>query len=275
MKLWPAACFIGGMSSQAKLSVIFILLTAPIFPAQAERDLSVYEIKPAIDGPIIGVTAIAASLAYLSSDRWIHRRCPCDPNEVNAFDRSAIGNSNATLDTLSDITLGAAIFGPPILDFIDLGFSREFKQDMWVYVETFSVNSFFTTFAKYTAERPLTRTYAGDPALVNSPGGYRSFYSGHTSTVFSALSTAAVTLNLRYHQGGWPWLVVAGLGASVGVERVAAGRHFPTDVMVGAVAGTAVGLLVPYWHQKGDGGGLMVTAAPIDDGAIIFAKLGF
>ena len=32
------------------------------------------------------------------------------------------------------------------------------------------------------------------------------------------------------------------------VERVAAGRHFPSDVMVGAVMGTLVGVLVHALH---------------------------
>jgi len=40
---------------------------------------------------------------------------------------------------------------------------------------------------------------------------------------------------------------------SVAVERVASGHHFPTDVTVAAVAGTAVGLTVPWLHfRRGD-----------------------
>jgi len=35
-------------------------------------------------------------------------------------------------------------------------------------------------------------------------------------------------------------------------ERVAAGRHFYTDVAVGAVAGAAVGTLVPLAHRRAD-----------------------
>jgi membrane-associated phospholipid phosphatase len=87
---------------------------------------------------------------------------------------------------------------------------------------------------------------------LNQPGGYRSFYSGHVSNVVAALSMTAMTLELRHHQHIWPWLVVAAIGAMVAAERVAAGRHFYTDVAVGAFAGAAVGTLVPLAHRRGD-----------------------
>jgi membrane-associated phospholipid phosphatase len=36
----------------------------------------------------------------------------------------------------------------------------------------------------------------------------------------------------------------------VAVERVASGDHFPTDVAVAAVAGTAIGVTVPWLHLR-------------------------
>ena len=246
-------------------------------PALAQRSVnpSVYEVKPLVDGAIIGVGVLAAAVAYFAADRWIRQTGAGDKNSLNFIDRNSVGNSNPTLDVISDITVGAAMLAPPILDAFDLGFSPAFKEDLWVYAETLSVNNFMTTVAKYSVQRPLPRTYADDPNLVHQPGGYRSFYSGHTSTAFSSLSTAAMTLNLRYHSGIWPWLVVAGVGTSVAIERVAAGRHFPTDVMVGAVAGTLVGAFVPYWHAKGTPDRLFITAAPIDTGGMLYARIRF
>ena len=47
------------------------------------------------------------------------------------------------------------------------------------------VNGAFAEAAKYVAQRPLPLTYAGDPTLLRTSGGYRSFYSGHTSTAFA------------------------------------------------------------------------------------------
>ena len=90
--------------------------------------------------------------------------------------------------------------------------------------------------------------------LLNQPGGYRSFYSGHVSVVVAALSVTAVTLGARHGQRIWPWILVATLGSMVAAERVAAGRHFYTDVAVGAVAGGAVGTLVPVAHLRTEPG---------------------
>jgi membrane-associated phospholipid phosphatase len=259
MRHWFTGFFLG----------LFLFHGQVLPSAYAENELGIYEIKPAVDGPIIAVSASASIFMYAFGDRWIHKRCPCDANEVNSFDRVAIGNSNPTLETISDVTVMLAILSPPILDAFDLGFSKEFEKDMWVYVETFSMNTFLNTSAKYIVQRPLPRTYASSAST-----DYRSFYSGHTSTFFSTLSTAAMTINSRYNQGAWPWLAMVGMGTIVALERVAAGRHFPTDVMTGAVVGTAVGVLVPYLHQKTNSN-LVVAAAPIEDGGMLFAEYHF
>ncbi|MGE5413366.1 MAG: phosphatase PAP2 family protein, partial [Syntrophomonadaceae bacterium] len=51
--------------------------------------------------------------------------------------------------------------------------------------------------------------------------------------------------------GAWPWVAVGLLGGSVAVERVLAGRHFYTDVIAGAAAGTAFGIAIPLLHRRG------------------------
>ena len=229
------------------LTFCAILLSTP---TQASGDPSVYRISPATDGSIVGTATLGIVLPTVFASDLIHRRCPCDGNEVNPLDRRVIGNANPFLDNLSDATAAAAVGIPILADWADLGWNPELAEDSVVFAEVLAVNGAFVTLAKYTVQRPLPRTYAGDSTLVESPGGYRSFYSGHTSLVFSALTATAVTLDLRYHAGIWPWLVAAGVGLSVAVERVAAGRHFYTDVAVGAAAGALIGTLIPLWHAK-------------------------
>ncbi len=70
---------------------------------------------------------------------------------------------------------------------------------------------------------PLPRTYAGDPALLPSAAGYRSFYAGHSANAFAAATFAAMTLRLRHKEMYWPWLVAA-LAGSFGRDRESAGR---------------------------------------------------
>jgi hypothetical protein len=96
-----------------------------------------------------------------------------------------------------------------------------------VFTEALTVSGALFTMAKHVAGRPFPRTYAGDPDLVGRPGGYRSFYSGHTSLTFTALSVSSITIGRRYGVHFLPWLTTIVVGTGVGVAMVAGGWHFP------------------------------------------------
>jgi membrane-associated phospholipid phosphatase len=111
-------------------------------------------------------------------------------------------------------------------------------------------------------QRPLPVTYEGDPKYLGAQAGYRSFYSGHTTTVAAAFTVSAWTLRWRYGELVWPWIVDGVATVSVGVERVLAGRHFPTDVITGAAVGFGVGTGIPWLHRGGGEPGVSLAPAP-------------
>jgi membrane-associated phospholipid phosphatase len=186
---------------------------------------------------------------------------------VNGLDRFAIANRSDAADVTTDVLVGMAMIFPPLLDYGDVGASREWLEDTLVFAQALAINGALVTAVKYLVQRPLPRTYDGrDASLVETASGYRSFYSGHVSTTMAALTAASMTLTLRHHVGAWPWLVSAGVGATVAVGRVAAGRHFPTDVLVGAAAGTAVGTLVSWLHARPQS---FAIALPTPNGASV------
>ena len=79
-------------------------------------------------------------------------------------------------------------------------------------------------------KRPLDETL-GNPAMP----------SGHASITFSV----ATILGYRYPKWRIPLYIGAGL---VSFSRVYLGRHYTSDVVVGAAIGTATGVLV--WHNR-------------------------
>jgi undecaprenyl-diphosphatase len=74
-----------------------------------------------------------------------------------------------------------------------------------------------------------------------------SFPSGHTAGSFAA----AVALSGVYPEDR-PLLLL--LASAVGVSRVYLGHHFPSDVLVGAAAGAAVGMLASCLGHLGTPG---------------------
>jgi len=88
------------------------------------------------------------------------------------------------------------------------------------------------------------------PSRRGLPRTIVRFYSGHTSTAFAALSVEAQTISAWHGGAPWLWSAVVVIGGSVAVERVLAGYHFPTDVLVGAEVGTATGLTVSWLHAR-------------------------
>jgi len=83
--------------------------------------------------------------------------------------------------------------------------------------------------------------YGGSPEQENV-----SFFSGDTAAAF-ALASGAATLSFLRGYASAPYVTGAGalFALGTGVLRVAADVHWPSDVLVGAVIGTGIGIAVP------------------------------
>ena len=84
---------------------------------------------------------------------------------------------------------------------------------------------------------------------------FLSFFSGHSAVAFSAAAFVSTVVADATNAPDWAKGIVWGSTMSVAAltayARVAAGRHFPSDVIVGAVVGAAIGHLVPRSHRLG------------------------
>ena len=117
------------------------------------------------------------------------------------------------------------------------------------------LTSDFTQIVKFTAgrERPFVSVLApaDKPKTATPAENNLSFFSGHTSFAF-ALATGAGTV-ASYRGYRWaPWVWVAGMtfAAGTGYLRIAADKHYLSDVLTGAVAGAAFGFGIPWLHHR-------------------------
>jgi undecaprenyl-diphosphatase len=80
-------------------------------------------------------------------------------------------------------------------------------------------------------------------AIQKSPAGAKSFYSNHTSNMFTfATYTSQFIPEIKI-----PLFLFA---AIVGYSRIYNGVHYPSDVFVGALAGLFWGLTFAYFSRK-------------------------
>lgn len=82
---------------------------------------------------------------------------------------------------------------------------------------------------------------------------YGSFFSGHASAAFMVATFTSEWFSTIYPNSPYKslvWTSTMSLAGFVGVLRIAAGKHYPTDVAAGALVGTGVSLAVIRAHKK-------------------------
>ncbi len=239
---------------------------------------------------IVFVTG-AATLAVMSAlqSHLAPAQCRwCDlhsdgTDALNGLDRAA---RNALLwqhpdkaSTVSDvITFGvvpAVAFGLDGWAAHASGHGDDFKVDGLVIGESIVLAANAAELLKYTTARLRPYAHAralGEPTVVApTASDNMSFVSGHTAVAFAMTVSAARVMTLRgYGHEGWVWGLGLPAAAAVGYLRVAADRHYLTDVLASAGIGTAVGLIVPRLvfttRSAGHDG---VTITPLISGSML------
>ncbi|MFL5312200.1 MAG: phosphatase PAP2 family protein [Myxococcales bacterium] len=141
-------------------------------------------------------------------------------------------------------------------------------------VEAIALTALLTTSMQRSVgrARPFTRTCGsnplGDPDCSAS-GNTRnsSFISGHASIAFTAASAMCVQhsrLSLYASANAAVCPVALGIAATTSLLRVVADRHWASDVIAGAIVGSAVGAVVSSVHLQLDGeaSGAAVSLGP-------------
>ena len=138
------------------------------------------------------------------------------------------------------------------------GSFREWGEDATVMLESIVIGANLNQLVKFVVgrERPFVHDLASaDKPRTKSPGDNNlSFYSGHTMLGFvSAVSAGTIASLKGYKSAPWIWGTGITLAAATGYLRIAADKHYLSDVLTGAIMGSAAGFLVPWLHRPKTG----------------------
>ena len=239
---------------QTTLTLFHLLI---VLLVAAQSFTSPYKLSLAVDIPISTNGVALLGTSYLIGKSWdIPPKSiltQLNRDSVNKFDRSATRQHSKVAGYLSD----AALYGSvalPLLQLVNKKSRKDFGTVAAISAETFVVNIAFTELLKETVKRKRPLLYNPDVPVDEKykKDNFKSFYSGHTSTVAAmSFSFAEMYADYNPHSKLKPmvWSMCAAFPILAGVLRYKAGKHFWTDVITGYATGAAIGLATPYLHN--------------------------
>lgn len=122
---------------------------------------------------------------------------------------------------------------------------RQYGEDVMTIIESVGVAALTNQVVKFAVGRERPFVHEGGHTEHDSDDNV-SFYSGHTSLAFSLVTAAGTVSEMRGYRHSWVlWAVGLPAAASVGLMRMGADKHYLTDVLVGAAAGSLFGVGIP------------------------------
>ena len=196
---------------------------------------------------------------------------PLDPDNVNPFDRTVMMPYSKTLSGIS-LGIGFAAALTPAMLFIEP--ASEYLTIGVMYAEALALSFGTKELIKHlvTRERPYMYDPDTPQSLVESDKHDKSFFSGHTTYAFTGAAFASYVFCKYNPESKWRIPVIAAsfsLATATAALRVASGNHFMTDVIAGAIIGTAIGIAVPALHTLLAEKDITVSASPF---GLVFSK---
>jgi membrane-associated phospholipid phosphatase len=197
------------------------------------------------------VYPIAEPLEFGVECRWCGGPNALDRGVRNALVWSDDDRGRAAF--MSDVTAYAAT---PTLT-ISLVLAGTIEDPSWAaliddlvpVIETMVVTQWVTRALKIGVAR--TRPYAHFTGERDPDEDNLSFPSGHTSRAFALATSAGMLARARrYKSEPYIWATGLSLAAISGYLRIAADRHYFTDVIAGGSLGVAAGLTVPLLMKR-------------------------
>lgn len=228
-----------------------------------------------------GALTAGAAVLWLSSELAKGKLAPsscrwCAENRLDGAARNALvwgygDHAARASDLFAFALLPGAIATHQLLAARGQGDTREGWVDLLIVAEAAALSVDLNQIVKLSVGRQRPFVHHGNWREADRPAGADdnlSFYSGHSALAFSLAAAAGTVSDLRgYRSAPWVWGAGMTLAATIGYLRIAADKHYLTDVLTGAALGTAAGIALPrLLHGRRDGGepsAAAVTAVPL------------
>lgn len=260
----------GRLRVRERLLILCVLVPILCTIAGPCRGESPYRLSRSKDGLVVGGSAAAAGIAIVFSltptPLTVREIEHLSRQDVNGFDRDATYNYSEEISKASDVLVGVVAAAPLAL-LLDTGVRDDWEACGLMYAETMAIALILPAYGKGTVER--IRPFVYDPEAPmeakTTSDARKSFFSRHACAAFaSATFLSTVYGDYNPGSGAKPYVWAGSLlaAAAVGVARYESGQHYPTDIIAGAVAGCAVGYLIPRLHRAGGGAVSVIPACP-------------
>lgn len=203
------------------------------------------------DGLSLGTAGVLSLLPRaLGLPKGAPSCAPCDPGSLPGVDRWALHSVRQAANIGSDVAL-AGVAGLSAYVALARMPAAQRRGNAAVLANAVTWTAASAEWLKVIVRRKRPVLYTSDAAsAASSRESQKSLPSGHASLAFAAATTYLVMARRQHlaHRARNSILLYVG---AVGVSglRVAAGKHFPTDVLASAGLGIGIGWLVPTVHR--------------------------
>jgi membrane-associated phospholipid phosphatase len=205
-----------------------------------------------------------AGLLYLSSETFLKSSLAAEACRWCAppsFDRSVrdslVWTDRGKANTYSNLTgyVAAPVFGVGLTALGSLsgdqaGWGQLIDDTMPIF-ETVALSQVFTQIVKFSAGRERPFVHFAVMPQAHDKDDNLSFFSGHSALAFGIATSAGMVAHWK-HAKTEPviWAVGMTVATSTAYLRIAADKHYLSDVLVGGAVGVASGLTVPLLMRR-------------------------
>jgi membrane-associated phospholipid phosphatase len=251
------------VQARAALAAFLVLFATELANGGAARADEGRQLR--YDWGIDGAITLGGGALWVGSELLKKNLAPatcrwCAEPGIDASVRDALRSGDTTgADTASSI-LGFAVvplftLGADVASAAREGRAKEAPGDALVILEAAMIAADLNQATKFVVgrERPFVHALPPDQkGSTSQPADNNlSFYSGHTTLAFTLATASGTVASMRgYRDAPAIWVVGMTLATLTGYMRIAADKHYFTDVVTGALIGGGVGFAVPYLFHR-------------------------